>query len=128
MPDVKRQRALKRSKSMERKVAKAFGSQRVYQSGGLHAQEGEPTNADVHHPILFIECKSWHSWKHHSVFGAVRGQARSEGKIPVLVTHIPGRPGNLVTVDLEDFIKITDGGQCTCGTTTTKSKTTSGES
>lgn len=120
-----RQRALKRAKSLERRIAKAFGSKRVYASGGLHAVDASATGADIHHETLFIEAKSSVQWRHHRVLREVEKQAKKEGKLPLLVTAIPGEPGMVASLPLDLFISILDGGLEAWKTTTTKNETPS---
>lgn len=94
--------AQKKSRNMERRVAKAVGGERVYGSGGFPMD----TKADVRHPEYFIECKNRAMFTHHTEFLKIIQKARDENKIPILVTHTNDRKGDLVVLRLEDFVEL----------------------
>ena len=62
-------------------------------------------------PGAYVEIKYRKTFIHHSLFRAVAAKAKKEGKIPLLVTHVGGEQGELVTLRLHDFIELMNGKQ-----------------
>jgi len=92
---------------LEQRVCEKLGGRRTPLSGS-NSQHG--TSADCMGctvlPGAYVETKYRKSFIHHSLFRAVATKAKNEGRLPLLVTHIGGEQGELVTLRLSDFIKL----------------------
>ena len=89
-------------KKFERKVAKKLGGVRNPLSGS-HSRH---TSGDVIHDKFYVECKYREKFSIVSLYDEVREKARKEGKIPLLVIKQKNRKGELVVVDLDEFVKM----------------------
>jgi hypothetical protein len=90
-------------KALERKVAKLLGGVRNPLSGGA----GRHTRGDVIHPTLYVECKLRQSLSIWSWFKDTAEKAKVEGKIPILVIKEKSKKGELVVLDIKDFVALT---------------------
>lgn len=88
---------------MERKVAKLLGGVRNPLSGGA----GRHTRGDVIHASLYVECKLRSSLMIWSWFKDTAEKAKKEGKTPILVIKEKSKKGELVILDIQDFVKLT---------------------
>jgi len=94
---------------LEQRVCAKFGGRRTPLSGS-NSQHG--TSADcieTNHPGLYIEIKLRASFLHHSIFKLAAKSAQKEGKTPILVTHVKNEDSELVTLMIEDFLKLISG-------------------
>jgi hypothetical protein len=87
-------------KKFERKVAKKIGGVRTPLSGS-HSRH---TSGDVIHDVFYVECKYRKNFAVVSLFDEVREKAKKEKKIPMLVLKQKNRHGELVVMDLNDFV------------------------
>jgi len=92
-------------KKFERKVAKKLGGFRTPLSGS----NSRITSGDVVHPCYYVECKYRSKFYVFSLFDDVRAKAKKEGKVPLLVLKEKNRRGELVVMDLDDFVRM-----CSC--------------
>ncbi|CAB5237982.1 hypothetical protein UFOVP142_57 [uncultured Caudovirales phage] len=78
-------------KKREAKAAKAFGARRQVGSGSLG--RSDRSRSDSTHEKLFLECK--HSKRHAviTLWDKTHEYAKREGKTPVVVLSVMGRPG-----------------------------------
>ena len=90
-------------KSLERKVAKLLGGVRNPLSGGASRH----TRGDVIHPYLYVECKLRQKLSMWSWFDDVRQKAKVEGKTPILIIKEKSKKGELVVLDIKDFVALT---------------------
>jgi len=93
-------------KKLEQRVCEQFGGRRNPLSGS-NSQHG--TSADciqTAYPQLYIEIKLRASFAHHTLFRSVVEEAAREQRIPILVTHEKHHAGSLVTLRLDDFLKL----------------------
>lgn len=94
-------------KNLERKVAHLLQGRRNPLSGSM---SGHGTCADViDHKILpgyFVECKLRQAFGHHALFRVVEGEAKKEGKLPLLVTKRKGETGELAVLRLTDLVEL----------------------
>jgi len=97
--------AKKTWKALESRVAAKLGGKRTPLSGS-NSQHG--TSADVIGGLdwAYVEVKLRAQFMHHALFKAVAVQAKKEGKVPLLVTHQKNDRGELVTLRLDDLIKL----------------------
>lgn len=92
-------------KDLERKVARKFGGQRIVRGDNF-----SESRLDVEHPWMALDAK-WRStlatvtWYKKLVKDneKIYGKGR---KIPVLVIKLKGMQGELVVLDIDDFIKV----------------------
>ena len=92
-------------KKFERKVAKKLGGVRTPLSGS-HSRH---TSGDVIHDRFYVECKYRSRFAVASIFDEVKKKAKMEGKIPILVLKQRNRRGELVVLDLDDFVGLIGG-------------------
>lgn len=78
-------------KRRERKAAADFGAKRQVGSGSLG--RSDRSRSDSTHQRLFLECK--HSKRHAviTLWDKTHEFAKKEGKIPVVILSVMGRPG-----------------------------------
>ncbi|MFV9676130.1 MAG: hypothetical protein ACNYVW_00505 [Methanosarcinales archaeon] len=91
---------------LEQRVCAKFGGKRTPLSGS-NSQHG--TSADcirTRYPSFYIEIKLRSTFLHHSVFKAAAKEAKKEGKMPILVTHVKSEESELVVLRIEDFIEM----------------------
>lgn len=92
---------------LEERVCAKFGGRRTPLSGS-NSQHG--TSADCilcsKLPEAYIEIKFRSSFLHHALFKDAAKKAKAEGKIPLLVTHQKDEKGELVTLRLDDFLRL----------------------
>lgn len=88
----------------ERNVAKKLGGQRTPLSSGssLH------TSGDVIHDIFYVECKYRRKFASVSLHEKTKNIAKNENpdKIPITVLKQKRKHGELVLIELDDFLKI----------------------
>lgn len=87
---------------MERKVAKLLGGVRNPLSGG----SGRHTRGDVIHDTLYVECKLRQSIALWAWYKDTADKAKVEHKIPILVIKEKSKKGELVVLDINDFVGI----------------------
>lgn len=89
-------------KSVERKIAAYFGTERTPLSGG----NGKQTRSDTLHEDLFIEAK--YRKKHSAVtlWDETKKLAAKEGKTPVVCLCEKGRPGFWIVCHSDDLSKL----------------------
>ena len=91
---------------LEQRVCAKFGGRRTPLSGS-NSQHG--TSADcieTDYPWLYIEIKLQASFLHHTIFKQAAKTAQTEGKTPLLITHVKNEESELVTLGIEDFLDI----------------------
>lgn len=86
-------------KKHERKTAKLLGGARIPCSGNGAIQ------GDVLHDRFFIECKYKKAFSVLSLFRKVKAQSPKD-KVPLLVLKQKFKKGELVVMDLADFLKL----------------------
>lgn len=86
-------------KSIERKIATFFGTERTPLSGG----NSKITRSDTIHPKLFVEAK--YRVKHSAVtlYDDTKEKAKKENKIPVVCLAEKGRKGFYILVHSDDL-------------------------
>lgn len=89
-------------KNKERDVAKRFGGNRTYLSGGVR-QLG-----DVDHPRLYIEIKYRKEWAIFNLFNEVEQLAARDSKTPLLVLSKRYSRDYIVVCRLSDLKKIAE--------------------
>jgi hypothetical protein len=89
-------------KALERKVAKLLGGTRNPLSGG----SGRHTRGDVIHHTLYVECKLRQKLSIWAWFEDTRKKAKVEGKTPILVIKEKSKKGELVVLDIKDFVEL----------------------
>jgi hypothetical protein len=89
-------------KGLERKAAILLGGVRNPLSGA----NSRHTSGDVIHDSYYVECKLRQNWAITGMFQEVRTEAQVEGKMPLLVIKEKGKHGELVVMDMADFIAI----------------------
>lgn len=89
-------------KQLERRVAKKLGTQRTPLSGRNSRITGSDTLSDR----FYCEVKTRSKLPFWTDFQEARFKAKAEGKRPILVFHKKGYPGNVVMLDLDDFVEI----------------------
>ena len=86
-------------KSVERRIAKFLGCQRVVCSG----VRGE---GDVHHDIYHIEIKHRKKIPFYAAWKKTVDEARKNSKTPLVIIHETGSHTCLVIMSLDEFAKI----------------------
>jgi len=96
--------ASKTWKSIERKIARFFGTERTPLSGG----NGKQTRSDTLHAHLFVEAK--YRQKHSAVtlWDDTAELAKAEGKTPVVCLAEKGRSGFWLVVHSDDLQAVAD--------------------
>ncbi|MDG6931815.1 MAG: hypothetical protein JRN26_01020 [Nitrososphaerota archaeon] len=89
-------------KQEERRIAKAFGTERTPFSGS----NSKMTKSDTLHEKYYIEIKHRKQVPFYKVFLETEKKARDEGKIPMVVLHESKRQKRIVMINLEDFIRL----------------------
>lgn len=94
-------------KGLEARVCKKFKGTRVPLSGSnsQHGTSADCMNCEIL-PDSYIEIKHRQNFTHHTLFRDAAAKAKKEGKLPLLVTHVGGEHGELVTLRLDDLIKL----------------------
>jgi hypothetical protein len=87
---------------MERKVAKLLGGVRNPLSGGT----GRHTRGDIIHPSLYVECKLRQKLSIWAWYKDTAEKAKVEGKTPILVIKEKSKKGELVVLDIKDFVAL----------------------
>jgi len=95
-------------KKFERKVAKKLGGVRTPLSGS-HSRH---TSGDVIHDRFYVECKYRSRFAVVTLFDEVKERAKKEGKIPILALKQKNRRGELVVLDLDDFVDLLEVNRC----------------
>ena len=90
-------------KALERKCAKLLGGHRNPLSGGASRH----TRGDIIHPTLYVECKLRQKLSIWSWFKDTAEKAKVEHKMPLLVIKEKGKKGELVVLDIHDFVELT---------------------
>lgn len=91
---------------LEERVCLKFGGRRTPLSGS-NSQHG--TSADcieTKYPWMYIEIKLRACFLHHTIFKLVAKAAKKEDKMPILITHVKNEDSELVTLSIEDFLRI----------------------
>ena len=91
---------------LEQRVCAKFGGRRTPLSGS-NSQHG--TSADcieTNYPWLYLEVKLRACFLHHTIFNVAAKSAKKEDKTPILVTHVKNEDSELVTLKIEDFLRI----------------------
>jgi hypothetical protein len=91
-------------KSIERKVAGAFGSERTPLSGG----NSKITRSDSLHDKLFIETKYRKEFAVLNLYKATKELAKKENKIPVVCLAENGKKGFYILVHSEDLVEVSE--------------------
>ena len=87
-------------KTMERTVARKFGTTRTPLSGG----NSKMTRSDTLHPNLFIECKYRAKLPSYiNELRIVKQRAEAESKIAMMVFKEKGQMGEFVLLELDDL-------------------------
>jgi hypothetical protein len=88
----------------EGKAAALFGARRQRCSGS----SGRPdcSRSDSTHPALYLETKLRQHHAAVALLDGVKGQARREGRVPVLCLATKGRRGIVLVMDAEDLSAI----------------------
>lgn len=86
-------------KTVERRIARFFGSERNPLSGG----NGKLSRSDSIHPKLFIETKYRVTHTAVTLWRKTKKMAASEGKIPVICLAEKNRPGFWVLCHSDDL-------------------------
>jgi len=89
-------------KSMERRVAKRFGTKRNPLSG----EASRHTRSDTLHPDLYIECKHGKEMPLLKLMHDVEEKAHKEKKTPVLVIHKTGERHDYYLLRETDLLQI----------------------
>ncbi|MDG6927744.1 MAG: hypothetical protein JRN10_00850 [Nitrososphaerota archaeon] len=89
-------------KQEERRIARAFGTERTPLSGS----NSKMTQSDTLHPKFYIEIKHRKQVPFYKVFLETDKKAKDEGKIPMVVLHESKRQKRIVMISLEDFVKL----------------------
>jgi len=89
-------------KSIERKIATFFGTERTPLSGG----NSKITRSDSLHHKLFLEVKQRKNPAVVSLFENTAEMAKLENKIPVLGIHKKGSRLWLVVCEIGDLVKV----------------------
>lgn len=89
-------------KSIERKIAKFFGSERTPLSGG----NSKITRSDSLHPKLFIETKYRKNFAIVKLYEETKAMAKKEKKIPVVCLAENGKPGFYIMLHSKDFADV----------------------
>ena len=90
-------------KALERKVAKLLGGVRNPLSGG----SGRHTRGDVIHPTLYVECKLRQKLSIWAWYKDTAEKAKVEHKTPILVIKEKSKKGELVVLNINDFVVLT---------------------
>lgn len=93
-------------KSIERKIAHAFGTRRNPLSGS----NGRHSKSDTLHPELYIEIKHGkpRSFRFYSIWERTKEFAKEEDKIPILIFHPIGTriTDSMVVLRLGDLLQL----------------------
>ncbi len=89
-------------KGLERKTAKLLGGARNPLSG----INSKHTSGDVIHDSYYVECKLRAKWAITSLFNDIRKEANAEDKTPLLIIKEKGKHGELVVMDITDFMQV----------------------
>jgi len=60
----------------------------------------------VIHPTFYVEVKHRKKFHIYTIWDEARKQARKEGKCPLLVVKMKHRKGELVVLQLQDFVEL----------------------
>jgi len=92
---------------LEQRVCEKLGGRRTPLSGS-NSQHG--TSADCMNckilPNAYLEIKYRKTFAHHALFKDTAAKAKKECRLPLLITHVGGNHGELVTLRLDDLIKL----------------------
>ena len=95
-------------KALERRLCAMFGGRRTPLSGS-NSQHGTSSDCIEQSPEFqkfYIEIKLRAKFMHHGIFRDVKQKAKDEDKIPLLISHEKSEKGNLIILQLNDFLEL----------------------
>ena len=94
---------------LEQRVCEKFGGRRTPLSGSNSQHRTAADCIETFFPWLYIEVKLRAKFAHHTLFKQSAKMAKTEGKMPLLVTHLKNEESELVTLRIEDFLDLLQG-------------------
>ena len=95
-------------KALERRLCEKFGGRRTPLSGSnsQHGTSSDCIELSSEFQKFYIEIKLRAKFMHHGIFRDVKQKAKDEGRIPLLISHEKSEKGNLVVLQLDDFLEL----------------------
>lgn len=92
----------------EQRICRKFGGRRTPLSGSnsQHETSSDCIKLPKKFSKFYIEIKFRKIFSHHKIFRDAKEKAIKENKIPTLVTHEKYKEEDLVTLRLDDFLKL----------------------